>query len=178
MPGRARVAVRAAAAALAVGPVLGVLWWWLAPDIPLDVLDGAVVSAANTPSDWFGVDGSFLVVGAVLGLLVGVVVFVRRGPHPVAAAVGMTAGCLLAAGIGWWVGRTLGPAPLSVQAAAAAAGEQVQRPLQILAPGVMLAPAVAALAMFGGLVAGTGSDPGRGDDAVRPVATPLPSPPR
>jgi hypothetical protein len=158
MRGRLRTASRSGLVALSAGPILGVLWWWLAPTIPFDVLDGSVFSAPNTPSDWFGVDGWFLVVGGVLGLVVGAVVFARRGTHPVSAALGMTVGCLLAAGVGWWVGRALGPAPLESQFAAAAAGEQVLRPLQVLAPGVLLAPAVAALAAFGGLVASVGVD--------------------
>ncbi|MDH4159349.1 MAG: hypothetical protein OEV62_03760 [Actinomycetota bacterium] len=153
MRGRLGTAARSALVALALGPVLGVLWWLLAPTIPFDVLDGAVYSAPNTPGDWFGVDGWFLVVGGFLGLVVGVVVFVRRGAHPISAALGMTAGCLLAAGVGWWVGRVLGPAPLDDQLAAVAAGQQVMRPLQLLAPSVLLAPAVAALASFGALVA-------------------------
>jgi hypothetical protein len=171
---RLRTAGRAALVAGAAGPLLGVLWWWLAPEIPFDVLDGSVFSAPDTPSDWFGVDGSFLLLGATLGLVVGAVVFARLRSHPVSAALGMTLGCLAAAGVGWWVGRALGPSSISDQVAAVAAGDQVMRPLQVLAPAVLLSPAVAALATYGALVSGTAVVEPDTPSPVSPAVTPAP----
>jgi hypothetical protein len=164
---RLRTAGGAALVAVAAGPVLGVLWWWLAPAIPFDVRGGSVSSAPDTPSDWFGVDGSFLLLGAALGVVVGAVVFARLRSHPVSAALGMTVGCVLAAAVGWWVGRALGPAAISDQLDVLEAGAQVLRPLQVLAPAVLLSPAVAALAVFGALVSGAAV----AEPAVAPVSS-------
>jgi hypothetical protein len=172
--GRLRTAAWAGFFALAWGPLLGTAWWLLAPDVTFVVRDSGVFEAPGKPADWFGADGWFLVLGAVLGLVVGTATFRRWRAHPVAAVLGMAFGCVLAAVLAWWLGGLLGPAPLKTQLAGAETGDLLQRPLGLRAWGVLFVPATVAVATFGALVASSSSRP---EPVLSPSEPPVPSEP-
>jgi hypothetical protein len=96
-------AVTAVAAALG-GVLLGVLWWWLAPRVPLvgDVVgDNWVVYFKDSEGEQaVGVDGTFSLLALGFGAVSALVAFLvrRRGGVPlvVALAVGGLLGSLLA----------------------------------------------------------------------------------
>jgi len=160
MAARLRTGGSIAMLAVACGPVLGTLWWLLAPRIVYVVRRGGVYTAPESPSDWFGVDGWFLVLGTAAGLLLGCVAYWRWRDRPVAAVLGLAAGCLGMAALAWWVGHVLGPDALKAQLAAAHTGDRLQRPLDLTAFGVLVAPATAAVAIYGALVlAGRTTEP-------------------
>lgn len=150
-------AVVAVVVALA-GALLGVLWWWLAPSVPLvgDVVGKSwVVYLKDTEGEQaIGVDGTFTLLALAFGLVSAVAVFLwrRRGGVPlvVALAVGGLLGSLLA----WRVGVWLGPAQ-DVVAHAKDVGKGVafSAPLKLGAKGAWLAWPLAALVVHLGLTA-------------------------
>lgn len=140
------------------GALLGVLWWWLAPSVPLvgDVVDKSwVVYFKDTEGEQaIGVDGTFTLLALAFGLVSAVAAFLwrRRGGVPlvVALAVGAFLGSLLA----WRVGVWLGPSgDVIAQAKDAGRGVTFSAPLKLEAKGAWLAWPLAALVVHLGLTA-------------------------
>ncbi|MFK4067948.1 DUF2567 domain-containing protein [Streptomyces sp. NPDC029674] len=139
--------------AVAVGGVLlGLLWMWLAPRVPL-ISDGKMVYLKDTEGEQaIGVDGTFTLLSLGFGLVSGVVVFLvsKRGGIPLVA--GLALGSLCGALLAWRVGIWLGP-ETDVVAHAKSVGKGVvfDAPLELKAMGTLLAWPVAALAVHLGL---------------------------
>lgn len=140
------------------GVLLGLLWWWLTPHVPLvgDVVDKSwVVYLKDSEGEQaIGVDGTFTLLAVAFGVVSALAVFLlrRRGGVPlvVALAVGGLLGSLLA----WRLGMWLGPAK-DVLAHAKSVGKGVtfSAPLKLGAKGALLAWSVAALVVHLGLTA-------------------------
>lgn len=88
-------AVMTVAVALA-GVLLGVLWWWLAPHVPLIADDSAVYLKDTEGEQAIGVDGTFTLLALGFGAVSALCLFLvrRRGGVPlvVALAVGGCSG--------------------------------------------------------------------------------------
>lgn len=136
-----------------MGFPLGVAWWLLAPRIRLLVTDAGVVFAPGNPSDWFGREGWFAVLGLALGIVAGLLAHRWWGRRPVAALFGLTLGGLLAAELGYQLGRLLGPGSVPKDAADLPSGTILGAPLEIIAPAVLLSVAFSAVLVFGIAVA-------------------------
>lgn len=149
----------AAAALLAVlcGPLMGTLWWVLAPTISYEVRDDGVFANPDAPNDWFGADGWFLVLGAAFGLVLGLATFWRRGDHPVCSLLGLAVGAAGAAGLARWVGGVLGPSAVADQLEGASTGDLLMAPLEVSALGVLVVPALVAVTGFAAMVASVGA---------------------
>ncbi|MEU3855868.1 AAA family ATPase [Streptomyces sp. NPDC028722] len=126
------------------GVLLGLLWWWLAPHVPLvgDVIDkNWVVYLKDTEGEQaIGVDGTFALLGLAFGLVSAVVVFLlrRRGGVPVVVALGV--GGLLGSLLAWRLGVWLGPgSDVLARARAAGKGVTFAAPLKLGARGSLLA---------------------------------------
>ncbi|MGY1582468.1 AAA family ATPase [Streptomyces sp. MN13] len=150
-------AVITVAAALA-GVLLGVLWNWLAPRVPLvgEVIDGSwVVYVKDTEGEQaVGVDGTFTLLALAFGVLTGVVVFLlrRRGGVPVVLALGV--GGLLGSLVAWRVGVWLGPSQdVLAHAKAAGRGVTFSAPVKLGAKGALLTWSFAGLLVHLGLTA-------------------------
>ncbi|GAA0359533.1 hypothetical protein GCM10010319_41150 [Streptomyces blastmyceticus] len=142
-----QAAVVAAVVAVA-GVLLGLLWVWIAPRVPL-ISDGKAVYLKNSEGEQaIGADGTFALLALGFGVLSSAVVFWfrRRGGIPLVA--GLAAGSLLASLIGWRLGVWLGPSS-DVVATAKAVGKGVvfDAPLKLGAKGVLLAWPLAAMAV-------------------------------
>ncbi|MHA5048577.1 AAA family ATPase [Streptomyces sp. SD15] len=153
------------------GVLLGVLWWWLAPHVPLVADDSAVYLKDTEGEQAIGVDGTFTLLALAFGAVSAVVVFLvrRRGGVPlvVALAVGGVLGSVLAWRVGIWLGPTQ-----DVVAHAKAVGEGVtfSAPLKLGAKGALLAWSLAGLVVHLGLTALFGPrDP---DPYASPYAAP------
>lgn len=140
------------------GVLLGLLWVWLAPRVPLvgDVVDGNwVVYLRDTEGEQaIGVDGTFSLLAVACGALSAVAVFVwrRRGGVPLVVALAL--GGLLASLLAWRLGIWLGPSE-DVLARAQEAGKSVtfSAPLKLGTKGALLAWPLAALLVHLGLTA-------------------------
>ncbi|QCD55366.1 AAA family ATPase [Streptomyces hawaiiensis] len=147
------------AVAVALGGVLlGVLWWWLAPHVPLigDVAEGNwVVYLQDTEGEQgIGVDGTFTLLGLGFGVVSALVVFLlrRRGGVPLVA--GLALGGLLGSLLAWRVGVWIGPAEdVVAHAREVGRGVTFSAPLKLGAKGALLAWPFAALVLHLGLMA-------------------------
>ncbi|WP_129309648.1 AAA family ATPase [Streptomyces sp. L2] len=175
-------AVIAVAVALG-GVLLGVLWWWLAPHVPLvgqHSGDSWVVYFKN-PEDTegeqaIGVDGTFTLLALAFGVVSAVAVFLlrRRGGVPLVAALGL--GGLLGSVLAWRLGVWMGPdTDVIAHAKAVGAGVAFSTPLKLGAKGALLAWPLAAGVVHLGLTALFGprdpepGAPGEGGYGVPPA---------
>jgi hypothetical protein len=140
------------------GVLLGLLWWWLAPHVPLvgDRSGGSwVVYLKDSEGEQaVGVDGTFTLLGLGFGLVSAVLVFLlrRRGGVPLVVALGL--GALLGSLLAWRFGVWLGPTT-DVLAHAKQVGKGVtfSAPLKLSAKAALLAWPLAALLVHLGLTA-------------------------
>ncbi|MFF0202972.1 AAA family ATPase [Streptomyces sp. NPDC005017] len=140
------------------GVLLGALWNWLAPRIPLigEVTDGSwVVYVKETEGEQaIGTDGTFALLGLAFGVVTALAVFLvrRQGGVPLVVALGL--GGLLGSVLAWRFGLWLGPAD-DVLAHAKEAGQGVtfSAPLKLNAKGALLAWPLGALLFHLGLTA-------------------------
>ncbi len=140
------------------GVLLGVLWWWLAPHVPLvgDVVDKSwVVYLKDSEGEQaVGVDGTFTLLAVAFGVVSALAVFLlrRRGGVPLVAALAL--GGLLASFLAWRLGMWFGPTK-DVLAHAKAVGKGVtfSAPLKLGAKGALMAWSVAGLVVHLGLTA-------------------------
>lgn len=140
------------------GVLLGVLWWWLAPHVPLigDVVEGNwVVYLKDTEGEQgVGVDGTFTLLGLGFGALSALVVFLLRRRGGVPLVVGLAVGGLLGSLLAWRLGVWLGPAEdVIARARDAGRGVTFSAPLKLGAKGALLAWPLAALVLHLGLTA-------------------------
>ncbi|MCD7437650.1 AAA family ATPase [Streptomyces lincolnensis] len=158
-PGMKTEVREAAVVAVAValgGVLLGVLWWWLAPRVPLvgDVVDqNWVVYLKDTEGEQaVGVDGTFTLLGLAFGVVTAFVVFLVRRRGGVPLVVALTVGGLLGSLLAWRLGVWLGPAQ-DVVAHARSVGKGVtfSAPLKLGAKGALLAWSLAAVLVHLGL---------------------------
>ncbi|MFE0133183.1 DUF2567 domain-containing protein [Streptomyces sp. NPDC059037] len=149
-----RQAVVIAVAVAVSGVLLGLLWVWLAPRVPL-ISDGEAVYLKDTEGEQaIGVDGTFTLLALAFGAVSGLVVFLLRKRGGIPLVVGLTAGGLLGAVLAWRLGIFLGP-ETDVVAHAKSVGKGVvfDAPLELKAKGALLAWPVAALLVHLGLTA-------------------------
>ncbi|MFR9795588.1 AAA family ATPase [Streptomyces sp. MS06] len=140
------------------GALLGLLWWWLAPHVPLVGQEnggGWVVYVKDTEGEQaVGADGTFTLLALAFGAVTAAGAFAwrRRGGVPLVVALGV--GGLLGAVLAWRLGMWLGPAQ-DVLAHAKAVGKGVTfpAPLELGAKGALLAWPLAALLVHLGLTA-------------------------
>ncbi|CAM5422089.1 AAA family ATPase OS=Streptomyces fumanus OX=67302 GN=GCM10018772_67630 PE=4 SV=1 [Streptomyces fumanus] len=138
------------------GALLGVLWWWLAPSVPLvgDLVDKSwVVYLKDSEGEQaIGVDGTFTLLGLGLGALSALVVFVLRRRGGVPIVVGLGVGGLLGSLLAWRLGVWLGPTgDVIAHAREAGRGTTFPAPLKLGAKGALLAWPIAALLVHLGL---------------------------
>jgi hypothetical protein len=173
-----RQAALVTAALTAGGLLLGLLWAWLAPRVPLvgEVSDGQWIAylADIEGEQAVGADGTFTLLAVGFGLLSAVLVFllVRRGA--VLLVAGLCAGGLLGSLVAWQVGVSLGPTgDVAAHAREVGAGVRFDAPLELHAVSALVAWPVTALLLHLALTAllvprehdgGPGEDP-RGKEA-------------
>ena len=141
-----------------LGALLGVLWWQLAPSVPLggDVVDdGWVVYFKDSEGEQaIGVDGTFTLLALAFGLVSAVLVFLWRRRGGVPLVVGLALGGFLGSLLAWRIGVWLGPTEdVIAHAKAVGKGVTFSAPLKLGAKGAWLAWPLAALVVHLGLTA-------------------------
>ncbi|WP_086794347.1 AAA family ATPase [Streptomyces thermovulgaris] len=140
------------------GVLLGLLWLWLAPRVPLVGIasegNWAVYPKETEGEQAIGIDGTFTLLGLAFGAVSAVIVFLARRRGGVPLVVALCLGGLLGSLLAWRLGVALGP-ERDVIAHAKAVGEGVTfpAPLKLGAPGALLAWSLAALVVHLGLTA-------------------------
>ncbi|WP_181923818.1 ABC transporter permease [Streptomyces inhibens] len=128
------------------GVLLGVLWNWLAPHIPL-IADTRNVYLKNTEGEEaIGADGTFVLLSLAFGVLSTAVVFLIRRRGGIPLVVALVLGGLLGAALGWLTGMWLGPTPdVAAHAKQVGPGVTFYGPLRLQAKGALLVWPIAAM---------------------------------
>ncbi|WP_405802492.1 ABC transporter permease [Streptomyces halstedii] len=146
---RAELAQGAATAVLvaATGFLLGLLWLWLAPRVPLVSDDTAVFLKNSEGEEAIGADGTFVLLALAFGLFSAVAVFLLRRRGGISLVVGLAVGGLLGSLLAWRVGTWLGPtSDVVAHAKQAGKGVTFDAPLELHAVGAaVLAWPIAAM---------------------------------
>jgi hypothetical protein len=148
-----------AAAVAASGVPYGLLWALLAPDVPLQVVDGGAVYREPQPEQPLAADGWFVIMAVPFGILAALGVwFAVRQVRGLPALGALTAGTVGAAMVAWWLGRHVGLGGFESALAAAEPGTRLDRPPDLSVVdagwwpprvfGVLLVPALAAVATY------------------------------
>ncbi|MFB9504960.1 AAA family ATPase [Streptomyces aurantiacus] len=143
------------AVAMAVpGALLGVLWWWLAPHVPL-ISDSTTVFLKDSEGEQaIGVDGTFTLLALAFGLVSALAVFLVRRRGGITLVVALTVGGILGSLLAWRLGIWLGPTQDVVgHAKEAGKGVTFDAPLELGAKGALLAWSFSALLFHLGLTA-------------------------
>jgi hypothetical protein len=133
------------------GVVLGLLWLWLAPRIPL-VSDGKAVYLKDSEGEQAaGGDGTFVLIALGMGVVTGAVAFWRCRRGGVGIVLGLAVGAVLGSLLAWRLGVWLGPTQdLVAHAKAVGAKKVFDAPLELRAKGALLIwPIVATLSHLG-----------------------------
>ncbi|WP_411096284.1 ABC transporter permease [Streptomyces sp. 020-2-3H-GM] len=114
------------------GIVLGLLWLWLAPRVPLVSDDTAVYLKNSEGEEAIGADGTFVLLALGFGALSAAAVFWRLRRGGVLVVVGLALGALAASLIAWRVGVWLGPSSdVVARAREAGRGVTFDAPLEL-----------------------------------------------
>ncbi|MFE3037473.1 AAA family ATPase [Streptomyces canus] len=141
------------------GALLGVLWWWLAPHVPLvgdvDEQGSWVVYLKDTEGEQaVGADGTFTLLALAFGFVSALAVFLWRRRGGVPLVVGLAVGGVLGSLLAWRVGTWLGPtSDVIAHAKAVGKGVTFSAPLQLGAKGALLAWSFVGLVVHLGLTA-------------------------
>ncbi len=143
------------------GLLLGAVWAWLAPRVPLvgDVVDGnwVVYLKDSEGEQAVGVDGTFTLLAVAFGVVSALVVFLLRRRGGVPLVVGLAVGGLLASLLAWRLGIWLGPTDdVIAHAKDVGQGATFSAPLKLSARGALLAWPLAGLLVHLGLTAAFG----------------------
>ena len=126
------------------GLALGVIWWQLAPRVPLVVRSGNALPLDYQPDGFLAADVSYALLALLAGISVTIGLLVMRREHPISVLVGG----LLAGAIGsvlmWFVGTHLGSVDIAGLVATTADETVVEAPLKVTMPALLLLWPIAA----------------------------------
>lgn len=130
----------------ASGLIIGVVWAWIGPHVPVLMTSSGPILADYYGESAFGSQVTFGALGLGVGALLGPVAYLirrRRGPIML---IGLAVGSLAGAWISWKVGAWVGRDHYLDLLHHAAAGRRFPRPVQLDATGlVFLEPLIAVL---------------------------------
>jgi hypothetical protein len=145
---RRTVSVLAAGTILGIfaGSALGVLWWRLAPRVPVLINEAEGPTPGYQPQEYIGADVAFGSLGLVAGLVITIgLVRMRRDQILSVLVASIVAGIIGSAAM-WFVGTRLGSVDIEGLIATTTESITVDAPLVVTLPGVYLVwPLVAAL---------------------------------
>lgn len=146
-PSTRRTVIEVAVASIVLGAVVGLVWWRLAPDVLVEVVEnGGLALGIEEGRKLFDRDAIFACLTAGAGVLVAIVFGVRHYHRPVSTLLTLVAGGALGAMAAIGVGWLLGPSSIEARAAGAAVGDHLAVSLELDSWAVLIVwPLVAAL---------------------------------
>lgn len=139
-----RVGALTVLAMAGAGVLVGVLWWWVAPQPGYRVAEDGLLFLDPQPQAYVAGEGWFTLITAAVGVVAGATVWFHARRTPWGGLVGLVVGGLAGAGTAVVVGTLLGRS----DPWAAAVGSLTQGPLAIHAWGVVLVEAGVALLVW------------------------------
>lgn len=135
----------AAIIAVLVGGALGVLWWRLAPRVPVLLRPNGDPWPGYQPEGYIGADVAFAALGLIAGILVTVGLIRMRREHLATVLIASVLTGVVGSLIMWFVGTQLGSVDIEGLAATTTEDVTVDAPLVVTLPGVYLVwPVIAA----------------------------------
>lgn len=129
------------------GLALGVVWWQLAPRVPVIVQEGATFPQGYQPQGYLGADVAFGVLAIVAGIAITIGLANMRREHLLGVLIaGLLAGAVGTAAM-WFVGTRLGSVDIEGLIATTEIDVVVDAPLEVSMPGVYLMWPLAAAAV-------------------------------
>jgi hypothetical protein len=144
---------------LLLGLLLGALWYWLAPEVPLVLQGGNVLYVDPEGEQSAGAVGTFVLLGIAFGLVTALVAFLltRRRGGGIAVAVALGLGGVGGSLIGVWLGEALGPTSHIVEhAKQVGEGHTFYENLALPAHGALMAWPITAMVVLLALTAAFG----------------------
>ncbi|MFC9431229.1 DUF2567 domain-containing protein [Streptomyces sp. NPDC056987] len=134
------------AALMVSGLLLGLLWVWLAPRVPLVSNATAVYLKDTEGEEAIAADGTFLLLALAFGAVAAGLVFLLHRSGGIALVVGLALGGLLGSVVAWKFGASLGPtSDVVAHAKQVGKGVTFEAPLELQAKGALLAWPIAAM---------------------------------
>jgi len=121
-----------------VGAALGVLWWRLAPRVPLLLRPDADPWPGYQPEGYIGADVAFAVLGLIAGVLVTIGLLRMRREHLMTVLIASVLTGVLGSAVMWFVGTRLGSVDIEGLIATTTQDLTVDAPLVVTLPGVYL----------------------------------------
>jgi hypothetical protein len=133
---------------LVSGVALGVVWWRLAPRVPVVVQPGGVFPDAYQPEGFLAADAAFGALAVVAGIAIAIGLANMRREH----LLSVLAAALLASAVGtaamWFVGTRLGSVDIEGLSATTTSDVVVDAPLTVSMPGMFVMWALASTAVI------------------------------
>ncbi|WP_037843250.1 DUF2567 domain-containing protein [Streptomyces sp. NRRL F-5126] len=141
-------------ATAAFGLLLGALWVWIAPRVPLTSDSSAVLLKDVEGEEAIGGDGTFVLLALAFGVVSAVAVFVWRRRGGVPLVFGLALGGVAASLIAWKFGAVLGPtSDVVAHAKQVGKGATFDAPMELHMKGALLAWPLAAMVVHLALTA-------------------------
>lgn len=125
------------------GAALGVVWWALAPRVPVVVRPGSTFPEGYQPEGFLAADVAFGALALVAGIAITIGLASMRRDHLLSVLVG----ALLASAVGtaamWFVGTRLGSVDIDGLVATTTEDVVVDAPLEVTMPGMFVIWALA-----------------------------------
>jgi hypothetical protein len=123
---------------LVSGLALGVVWWRLAPRVPLLVQPGAAYPQGYQPEGYLAADATFGLLGLIAGIAITIGLANMRREHLASVLVaGLLSGAIGVAAM-WFVGTRLGSVDIVGLSATTTEDVVVDAPLKVAMPSMFL----------------------------------------
>ncbi len=120
------------------GAALGVVWWRLAPRVPITVRPNQMFPEGFQPSGYIAADVAYAALAILAGVLVVIGLLAIRRYHLLPALAGAIVAGVIGSLLMWFVGVSLGRANLEELAATTNIETVVDAPLTLRLTGLML----------------------------------------
>lgn len=123
---------------LVSGAALGVLWWALAPRVPLVVRPGVSFPEAYQPEGYLAADATFGLLAAIAGVAIAIGLANMRRDHLLSVLVAALLAAVVGTAAMWFVGTHLGSVDIEGLVATTTEDLVVDAPLQVSLGGMFL----------------------------------------